>query len=616
MTTRNAAVSRNAQSALFLSALVLGMSAVGPSSFAQAAAAPDLGPNVIVFDPSMATSAIQATVDGIAASQVGNQFGTQRYTLFFKPGTYGSAAAPLNFKVGYYTEVAGLGASPDDVVINGSVDVYNQCDSNGCNALSNFWRGLSNLKINVTTPNFGCYTGEFWAVSQAAPWRRVHINGSTTFMDYCTGPSFASGGFIADSVTGSVVNGSQQQFFVRDSTLGSWSNAVWNQVFAGVQGAPAQSYPNPAYTTLATAPVSREKPYLYLDATGHYQVFAPALQTNSTGTTWAAGAAAAGRILPISSFLIATPCTPVEEINEATERGKNLILTPGVYQLNRPIQIERRDTVVLGLGLATLVPQKGTAAITVDDVDGVQVSGLIVDAGPVNSPVLFQVGRRHREDEGEGDDRGEGNAVRGSANPVTLNDVYFRIGGATLGSATTSLEVNRDYTILDNIWAWRADHGNAGTTGWTINTADHGVVVNGNNVTASGLAVEHYQKEQVLWNGNGGETIFYQSELPYDPPSQSAWSDGKANGYPSYVVDAGVKTHTAYGLGIYSFFNQGIDIVEDNAMTVPPVSGVSIHDAGTVFLNGNGQITHVINGTGGTVSKANGGSLSPLVTYP
>ena len=48
-----------------------------------------------------------------------------------------------------------------------------------CVALNNFWRSLSNLTINVTTPDFGCYTGEFWAVSQAAPMRRVHVNGLT-----------------------------------------------------------------------------------------------------------------------------------------------------------------------------------------------------------------------------------------------------------------------------------------------------------------------------------------------------------------------------------------------------------------------------------------------------
>src|SRR6266545_5837367 len=161
------------------------------------AATPDFGPNVKIFDPSMSTSEIKAAVDAIAAQQVPNQFGTQRYALLFKPGTYGTAANPLNFQVGYYTSVAGLGLSPNDVAVNGSIYVRNQCDAGGCVALTNFWRSLSNLTIDVDTPNFGCYNGEFWAVSQAAPMRRVHVNGFATLMDYCTGPSFASGGFIA-----------------------------------------------------------------------------------------------------------------------------------------------------------------------------------------------------------------------------------------------------------------------------------------------------------------------------------------------------------------------------------------------------------------------------------
>src|SRR2546423_2801693 len=210
-----------------------------------AAATADLGPNVVVCDPSMPTSQIQATVNAIASQQITNQFGTDRYALLFKPGTYGSSSDPLNFQVGYYTSIAGLGRSPGDVVINGSVYVHNQCDGTFCTALNNFWRSLSNLTINVTTPNFGCYSGEFWAVSQAAPMRRVHINGLTTLMDYCTGPSFASGGFIADTEfdDSTVINGSQQQWLVRNSKLNGWTNGVWNQVFSGVVGAPAQCFP-------------------------------------------------------------------------------------------------------------------------------------------------------------------------------------------------------------------------------------------------------------------------------------------------------------------------------------------------------------------------------------
>src|ERR1700692_2454480 len=153
--------------ALAVAALTLG------GGSAAAASGPDLGPNVLVFNPSMSTSEIQAKVDAIAAQQVSNEFGTQRYALLFEPGTYGSSTNPLNFQVGYYTSVAGLGRSPTDVVINGSVYVHNQCfGPNNCTALENFWRSLSNLTINVTTPGFDCYSGEFWAVSQAAPMRR------------------------------------------------------------------------------------------------------------------------------------------------------------------------------------------------------------------------------------------------------------------------------------------------------------------------------------------------------------------------------------------------------------------------------------------------------------
>src|SRR3954471_12150960 len=248
------------------------LAGVGAAAAAKPPAAPpDFGPNVLIFDPSMPTSQIQSKVDAVAAQQVSNQFGSQRYALLFKPGTYGTAANPLNFQVGYYTSVAGLGLSPGDVVINGSVYVRNQCVNGFCTALNNFWRSLSNLTINVNNPTFGCYFGEFWAVSQAAPMRRVHVNGQTTLMDYCTGPSFASGGFIADSAfDGIVINGSQQQWLVRNSSLNGWSNGVWNQVFSGVTGSPAECFPAVPncgpYTTLATSPVTREAPYLYVDS--------------------------------------------------------------------------------------------------------------------------------------------------------------------------------------------------------------------------------------------------------------------------------------------------------------------------------------------------------------
>jgi len=576
---------------------------------------PDFGPNVMIFNPSMSTSQIETAVNAIANQQVSNQFGTQRYALLFMPGTYGATGSPLTLQVGYYTEVAGLGASPTDVTINGHVDSYNQCfgsNSTDCIALDNFWRSLSNLTINVTGLTDCRASAEFWAVSQAAPMRRVNITGGNlTLQDYCTaGPQFASGGFIADSNTGFIINGSQQQFLVRNSNIGGWSNGVWNQVFSGVNGAPPQNFPptkaNPnPYTTLPQSPVTREKPFLYVDSAGNFNVFVPALQKNSSGTSWASGPTP-GSSIPITDFFIAKPTDNLGAINSALARGKHLILTPGIYSLDGPIHVLRRDTVVLGLGFPTLVPKQGNVSMTVADVPGVKLSGLLFDAGTVNSPVLLQVGtpNAHKSDPND---------------PSLLSDVFFRIGGATPGKATVSLVVNSDNVILDDIWAWRADHGNG--VGWTGNTADTGVIVNGDNVTAYGLFVEHYQKYEVMWNGNGGADIFFQNEMPYDPPSQTAWMEAPGvDGWAAFKVANTVTSFKGYGMGSYSFFNQGVNIFAANAFEVPvTLPTASLNDLLTIFLdatNGSGGILNVVNGSGGSSTSANADTPVTVVSYP
>jgi hypothetical protein len=581
----------------------IGAAAAGPPPSSP----PDFGPNVVVFDPSMPTSQIQATINAITAQQVDNEFGTQRYALLFKPGPYGTTANPLTFQVGYYTDVAGLGASPTDVTINGHVDVYNRClTPTNCIALVNFWRSLSNLTINVTGLSDCRSSGDFWAVSQAAPMRRVKIaGGNLTLMDYCTaGPQYASGGFISDSQTGFVINGSQQQFLVRDSSIGGWSNGVWNQVFSGVVGAPPQSFSTtpfnpPPYTTLATSPVTRERPFLYLDGSGHYNVFVPALRHDSSGTTWSSGPAA-GSSIPIDQFFVAKPGDDVKDINNALARGENLLFTPGIYHLDRTIDVKRDDTVVVGLGFATLVPENGITAMTVADVKGVKVAGLLFDAGPINSETLLEVGNKnaHKSD---------------AADPTSLHDVFFRIGGAAAGKATTSLVVNSDDVILDDIWAWRADHGNG--VGWTVNTADTGVVVNGDNVTAYGLFVEHYQRYNVVWNGENGKTIFFQNEMPYDPPNQAAWTHDGVNGFAAYKVADDVQTHEAWGLGSYCFFNVDPTIHATRAFEVPVRPGVKLHDILTVSLGGVGTIAHVVTDP---AAAAQGAATIPvnIVSFP
>ncbi len=571
---------------------------------------PDLGPNVKIFDPSMPIADIQATVDAVKNEQIDSEMGTGRYALLFKPGTYGTAEHPLIFQVGYYTEVAGLGQSPKDVVINGHIDVYNRCletDANGnpsnCLALDNFWRSMSNLTINVQSAGLdGCRgTAEFWAVSQASPLRRVNVTGGNmTFMDYCTaGPQYASGGFIADSMTGFLINGSQQQFFLRNSTIGGWSNGVWNQVFAGVVGAPPQSFPADRYTTLATNPASREKPYLYIDAAGVWNVFVPDAASNSSGTTWANGQTP-GHAVPLSDFLIAKPSDSDATINRALSNGKHLLFTPGVYDVDEGFQVRRANTIVLGLGIATLNAVNGSVPITVANVKGVDIAGIMLDAGVVNSPALMRIGTSK-------------GGPSSASTPTALQDVFLRVGGHSAGKATVALEVNSSNVILDDVWSWRADHG-AGV-GWTSNTSDTGLIVNGDNVTATGLFVEHYQKYNVIWNGEKGKTIFFQNELPYDAPNQAAWQHDGVLGYAAYKVADNVKTHELWGGGSYIFTNVDPTIHATRGFEVPVTPGVKMHDLLTVELSA-GTIDHVINNTGDPVTSAAIGVPSFVTEFP
>jgi hypothetical protein len=578
-----------------------------PASLCPDAVTATFGPYVCVFTPSMSQADIEAEVNAIYAQQVDNEMGTARYALLFEPGTYGSQNNPLDIPVGYYTEVDGLGQDPSGVVINGGVTATGK---NGSGALDTFWRSVSNLTIHVVPTADGCHTGnEMWAVSQAAPMRRVDVKDFTTFMPYCESPNFASGGFVADSrLEGGALNGSQQQFYVRNSDLGAgWSNYVWNQVFSGDIASPAQDFGNgAAYTTLAQTPVSKEKPYLYIDGSGAWNVFVPSAQTNSVGPTWANGHTA-GTSIPLSQFFIAAPSDSASTINAALARGLNLLLTPGVYNVDSPIKVKRADTVVQGLGMATLTATNGNSVLTTADVPGIDISGLIVDAGPVNSPVLVQIGSKNGND---------GVPHNQASDPTALQDVFFRVGGPHVGKATVALEVNSDNTILDDLWIWRADHGVPGSVGWTVNTADTGLVVNGDHVTATGLFVEHFQKYNVIWNGNDGEVIFFQNELPYDPPTQADYEHDGVLGYAAFKVADNVQSFQGYGMGSYIFTNVNPDIHVSHAFEVPDTPGVQMRDLLTINLSGPGTIDHVINDTGGAVSSANQDVASQVVSYP
>jgi hypothetical protein len=533
----------------------------------------DFGERVLIFDPGMPMATIQSRLTEIFTQQESAQFSANRYAVMFKPGAYN-----LDVRVGYYTQILGLGRTPDDVQITGSVRVT--AEWFGGNATHNFWRASENISV-IPTRN----RTNTWAISQGAALRRMHIRGTLALSD----GGWSSGGFLADSRIDALTQpGSQQQWFSRNTAFSGWQGGVWNMVFVGSPGAPTGAWPANPFTVVDNTPQLREKPFVFLDERGELSVMIPDLRTNSIGPSWEPSAQ--GSALSTGLFYLARPeADTAASLNQALSLGRNLLLTPGIYRLEDSIKVTRADSVVLGLGLATLVPDNGTPALVISDVDGILLGGLMFDAGPMSSPTLLEVGE-------------PGSSGDHSANPISLFDVFCRIGGGSPGSATSCVTIHSNHVIGDNFWLWRADHGSG--VGWAANTSDSGLIVHGDDVTVYGLAVEHFQKYQTIWNGERGKVYFYQSELPYDPPNQAAWQHDGVNGFASYKVADSVTSHEAWGLGVYSAFRQ--PVVCNTAIEAPVNAGVRFHHVTTVFLNGasGSGINHILNDTGNAVTAS------------
>jgi hypothetical protein len=531
------------------------------------------GENVFVFDPAMNMKEIQVTIDTIFRRQSGRggEFSKNRYALLFKPGIY-----DLDVKIDYYMQVLGLGESPEDVVINGAV---RSNTTHGKSVLTNFWRAAENLTIIPASDSTN-----IWGVSQAAPLRRVNIKGNLQLFD----KGYASGGFLADSrIEGVVTSGPQQQWFTRNTQWGKWSGGNWNMMFVGVPEAPGEDWPAKPFTSIKETPLIREKPYLGYDKKA-YSVRLPLIKRNSAGTSWY-GKKNTDKSLSIKDFYIAKAGKDnSESINDALKKGKNLIITPGIYYLDNCIKVTKPGTVIMGIGLPSLMPVNGTSAIEIADVDGISVCGITIDAGPIKSEYLFLMGA-------------QGSVKSHEADPSFLYDVFFRVGGPAEGSAKSCLIINSKNVIVDHIWLWRADHGNG--VGWNKNICANGLIVNGDDVTIYGLFNEHFQEYQTLWNGNNGRVYFYQSEMPYDPPTADSWKHDGINGYASYKVSDNVKNHEAWGIGIYNVFYDA-PVIVDNAIETPVHLEEKIHHMIIFWLNGNKEsvVKSIINGKGGPVN--------------
>jgi hypothetical protein len=531
--------------------------------------APNFGPNTKVFDATMPMATIQSTVDALHGST--GQFSTQRTAYLFKPGNYS-----LNIRVSYYIQAYGMGMSPEDVQVTGTVEATE--DGTG-----SFWRGVEGFSV---TPTGGT---SIWAVSQADPFRRMHIKGA---LNICN--SDASGGFISDSkIDGAISTGCAQQFYIRNTIVnGAPTSGIWNFMFQGCDNPPAENWPSGGISVVAKTPLVREKPYLVFDnGSGTYSVFVPALRTTCQGTTWY-NATPAGELMPIDQFYIALAGTDnAATINAALAQGKNLILTPGIYVVNTPILVQRPKTVVLGLGMATLQAQNGTICLKTADADGITIANILYEAGSGgDSPVLLQVGD-------------SGNTADHTANPPFVFDLFARCGGSVAGTTKIGAIFNSNNTVLDHSWIWRADHG-AGA-GWNTDssTIRNGLFINGNNCITYGQMVEHWQKNNTVWNGDNGQQYFYQNEFPYDVPNQASWMEGTVPGIPAIKVTNRVTKFYGWGLGIYSYMRRAA-ITTTNAVEAPKLPGIQVHRIVTFALGGDqGTILHAVNDTGTAVKN-------------
>jgi len=535
------------------------------------------GQQVFVFESKMNMKEIQAIIDTIYKHQSGskNEFSTNRYALFFKPGTYN-----LDIKVGYYMQVYGLGKSPDEVVIVGAVR-SNSTTKEG-HVLTNFWRSAENLTVIPTVDSTN-----IWGVSQAAPLRRIHIKGNLQLHD----GGYASGGFIADSkIDGTVYSGQQQQWFSRNTSWGKWLGGQWNMMFVGDPNSPAGKWPEKPYTVIRETPLIREKPYLVY-ANDDYVLKIPSIKKNSCGFDWE-NYQQNEKTVQLKDFYMANPFADnSESINAALSKGKNILFTPGIYSIDKTLHVTHPGSIIMGIGMATLSSANGNSIMEISDVDGVIVSGLLMDAGKKSSETLFRIG--------------ETNSVKShEANPTFIYDIYFRVGGPSEGSTSSCMIINSNNAYVDHAWLWRADHGNG--VGWTKNKCANGLIVNGDNVTIYGLFNEHFQEYQTLWNGDNGKVYFYQSEMPYDPPTVDAWKHDTVNGYASYKVSEKVTNHEAWGLGVYCVFYDAL-VIADDAIEIPEKLEQKIHHSIMFWLNGTkgSMIKHLINNKGNSVNVAN-----------
>lgn len=553
-------------------------------------------------EPSTARNEINAHFETTGQGGANGEWTTKRQAYYFKAniegqsydqGGTGSASSQQanSIELGFYSHIGGLGKLPSDVKL-GSIFTRPHL-SGGANATCTFWRSMENVTV---MRDFS------WTVSQSTSARRMLIESTSKYISDVGDTNFwGSGGFIADTHYTSSTRpnwGGQQQWYNRNVIFPTGSEPMggsYNMVWQGCINAPNANESN---TPIQNTPIIREKPFLFIDSDEEYKVFVPAWQTDRVGTSWTTTDMGKGEIQSLDSkWYVAKEGDTDTEINHALKSGKNIFFTPGHYSLNAPIQVNRKNAILLGAGIAsvTLEPTENNkwGCIYADDKDGIIIAGLLMDS--FNSTTYqIRVGE-------------EGSNKNHAENSILLTDITCRVGGVQSNNIQihASMQINSNNVVGDHFWLWRADHGSqrGGDARWTRDRCKNGLIVTGDDVTLYALFAEHYQEYEVLWLGERGKTYFFQNEPPYDAPNQATWSsqDGRIDGYAAFKVANTVKEHHTIGMGSYAVFT-GTDgnVNKKNAFEVPNSPSVMLEKMCTTRFAGNGNIQNVINGTGGS----------------
>eukprot|EP00523_Entomoneis_sp_CCMP467_P007443 CAMPEP_0168740240 /NCGR_PEP_ID=MMETSP0724-20121128/11878_1 /TAXON_ID=265536 /ORGANISM="Amphiprora sp., Strain CCMP467" /LENGTH=691 /DNA_ID=CAMNT_0008787671 /DNA_START=104 /DNA_END=2179 /DNA_ORIENTATION=+ len=565
-------------------------------------------------------------------------FSEQRTAILFKKGHY----QKFDLQIGYYVQAMGLGKSADDVVFENSdygvycpayntdqiTKYYDSDDTSGDpvlasygSSLDTFWRSAENFTNNTNN-------GLIWAVSQAAPLRRVQAQKLSLSQG-----GFSSGGHLANAIVKqNLIFGTQQQFCCRNVELPEstpTAGANWNTVFVSCDHVPATS----EKVVVHQAALTVEKPFLAIDESDgkSFNLHVPRPRLNSAGADLTG---ASDDIRSFSNVYVAKAKVAdfgaidydvARKINKAFTQGKDVVLSPGIYHLTQTIVIPSSNRVLLGIGMATLVaPTDGTPCVQVaPKTQGVRVAGITMEASHLNTDrtgtaTFLEWGQEGVTDAGV------------SSNPGVLNDVFCRVGGSSLDrdiSTDVMIRIHCGNVLGDNLWLWRADHmalrtGIPGVPDEQPNfppldyhqtmlgevPVKTGLQVYGDNVVMHGLAVEHTIEDQVQWYGKNGQVYFYQCELPYD-----VTQDFGGQGYLGFHVDQKVENMVLAGAGVYSNFRDYDVLVptgmfHPSARDSPTTNGKpqQVTNLFTTHLDNQGLIQTIVDELGGPAEPGQG----------